>query len=121
MALCIGSACLRPPDQCPSEATLRDLHAAAFFFQNDHLAQARSRLASARQNLASTPPDPVTKQLLAELSNIESLSDAARDERARRAEHVRLLFAGWPCLPEAVHQRFHLELPPLPNEATPAR
>jgi hypothetical protein len=98
---------------CPREEFLEALHASAFHFQHGSPAVARLQLERAR-GLAPAPGDVLSTRLLAQLTEISRRFDGEPSWAQSETELVRLALGDWPCLPEALHRRFHQALPALP-------
>lgn len=100
-----------PP--CPSPAALEEIHAAAFHFEHGAIAAAEEHLARARALApAGRAADPVTAQILAQLSVASQRIRTDHERAILEVEAVRLTFREWRCLPEELHRQFHVKLPP---------
>ncbi len=109
----LGVGCVKASiaTDCPPTEVVAALHAAAFYFQHESLEEGRLRLEEAKKRLPPKWDDAVTRGLLAQLSRTAVLD--GRDERSRQAEEVRVVLSPWACLPNALHDSLHRELPEI--------
>ena len=115
LALAIITACRRTePTRRPSEAVVAALHASAFYYQSGAIDAGEQRRREAHSLTPSEIPDSTTTSLLERLDRMAVLSSTADDERARLAEHPRFSLADGSCLPPALHESLHRELPAIP-------
>jgi hypothetical protein len=116
------TACQSSPQssRCPPDGAIGALHGSAFFFQNGPTEAGRLRLREAIALIDGGAFEPTTRHLVDQLAALDALPADAGDERARGAEEVRVILSEWRCLSEALHERLHRGLPPIPGQG-PAR
>ena len=92
---------------------LRALHATSFHFQHGPVEQGRHHLDRARQ-LSGERSKGESGRVLAKLSAIAQRITTEPDWAHRETQQLRLFFSSWRCISEAMHERFHGALPPIP-------
>ena len=97
---------------CPSEAFLREVHAAAFYFEHEEPQQGREHLEAAKKVFRDSPGNERGAQLLTGLRVVAALPEGD-DQIKVQTEHLRFLLTDWKCLPEELHGKFHSTLPPI--------
>jgi hypothetical protein len=102
---------------CPSDVSLAELHAAAFWMEHDGGdARVRSTIEAARAATNAGPSCATSAKafrLIDELEGVRARRAAGDAAWVARAEAVRGELSAWPCLRDDLHSRLHRDLPPI--------
>jgi hypothetical protein len=100
-----------PVVECPSEAFIESLHAAAFHFERGDHASGRAHFDHA-MTMDVAQHDEIARRLVAQLSEVSRRGEADPSWTLGETEQMRATFGDWHCLPETSHRAFHERLPP---------